>query len=68
MALIRDEQIRLLGAVLEKDWTKFARLIAESNVSKEMKIQLQSEAMLMIHGDDLEAAARLRKLLIAVDD
>ena len=66
MALNRDERIRLLGALLEKDHPKFARLVQDSpNISKDRKIELQSELVTMVYGDDLESAARLRKLIVA---
>ena len=69
MALNKDERIALLGALVDKDIPKFGRLIREStNISKDRKIDLQSELVEMVYGDDPGAAARLRKLLVTDDE
>jgi hypothetical protein len=69
MALNRDERIRLLGALVEKDHPKFAHLVQDSpNITQLRKIELLGEQVSMIYGDDLDAAARLRKLLADDDD
>jgi len=69
MALNRDERIQMLGALLEKNHPRFAQLVQKSpNIAKETKIDLLSQHVTLLYGDDPEAIRGLLKILAVNGD
>jgi hypothetical protein len=67
VALNRDERIQMLGALLEKNHPRFAQLVQHTpNIAKEVKIDLLSQHVTLLYGDDPDAIRGLLKVL-AID-